>query len=352
MAISDKNLKTIYKVITGLLAGFTLVYFSYLFLDIIILLIISIFIAMIFNPLVTLLENQGINRLVSVLLVFAIGGVVIIFGLNVLIPKIVNQINALTNTLSQEKINSLMLEVELTVKEYIPFIQSTEFAAKLEEFFSGLLFESVNNISNIVSSIVSVLAIFVIVPFITFFMLKDNTRIVNGIINIVPNKYFEFSYYVITQIGVQLGRFIRGWIFDAFMVGFLAALGLTILGIQNSIIIGFIAGIGHLIPYFGPVIGGLPAVIISLIQFGDLSMLPEIVIMFTIIYTLDNGYIQPNIFSKSTDIHPLMIILLILMGSQLMGILGMLIAIPAATVVKTAAKEFYFGYKNYKIIRT
>lgn len=102
MAISDKNLKTIYKVITGLLAGFTLVYFSYLFLDIIILLIISIFIAMIFNPLVTLLENQGINRLVSVLLVFAIGGVVIIFGLNVLIPKIVNQINALTNTLSRK----------------------------------------------------------------------------------------------------------------------------------------------------------------------------------------------------------------------------------------------------------
>ncbi len=352
MAISEKTLKSIYKIVSAATVISALIYFSYLFLDIIILLIISIFLAMILHPLVQIIENRGIKRIISVLLVFAITGVVIIFGLNVLIPKIINQINALTNTLSQEKISTLMLQVEEAVKEYIPFMQSTEFAAKLEELFSGLLFESVNNISNIVSSIVSVLAIAIIVPFMTFFILKDNTKIVNGIINIVPNKYFEFSYYVITQISVQLGRFVRGWIFDAFMVGFMAAIGLTILGIQNSVTIGFIAGVGHLIPYFGPVIGGLPAIIISVIQFGDLSSLPEIVIMFLIIYTLDNGYIQPNIFSKSTDIHPLMIILLILMGSQILGILGMLIAIPAATVIKTAAKEFYFGYKNYKIIRT
>ena len=352
MAISEKTLKSTYKIISAISVVAALAYFSYLFLDIIILLIISIFLAMIMHPLVQIFENRGIKRIISVLLVFAIAGVVIIFGLNVLIPKIINQLNALTNTLSQEKISNLLLEVEEAVKEYIPFIQSTEFATKLEEFFSGLLFDSVNNISNIVSSIVSILAIVIIVPFMTFFILKDNTKIVNGIINIVPNKYFEFSYYVITQISLQLGRFIRGWIFDAFIVGFMAAIGLTILGIQNSVTIGFIAGVGHLIPYFGPVIGGLPAIIISVIQFGDLSSLPEIVLMFLIIYTLDNGYIQPNIFSKSTDMHPLMIILLILMGSQILGILGMLIAIPAATVIKTAAKEFYFGYKNYKIIRT
>jgi predicted PurR-regulated permease PerM len=352
MAISESTLKTIYKSLTTIALAVIVLYLSYIFIDIIILLVISIFIAMIFHPLVTLLENQGIKRIFSVLLVFALSGILIFFGLNVLIPKIANQINALAVTFNRENINSLLQQVEIAVKEYIPFIQSEDFAIKLEDFFSGLIFNSVNNISNIVTSIVSVVSISIIVPFMTFFILKDNTSIINGIINIMPNKYFEFSYYVITEIGVQLGRFIRGWIFDAFIVGFLAALGLAILGIQNSIIIGFIAGIGHLIPYFGPVIGGLPALIISLIQFGDMSMLPEISILFILIYSIDNGYIQPNILSKSTDMHPLMIILLILMGSQLMGILGMLIAIPAATVIKTAAKEFYFGYKNYKIIRT
>jgi predicted PurR-regulated permease PerM len=73
--------------------------------------------------------------------------------------------------------------------------------------------------------------------------------------------------------------------------------------------------------------------------------------MFLIIYTIDNGFIQPNVFSKSTDFHPVTIIVLIIAGSKLLGVFGMLLAIPTATVVKTAAKEIYNGYKNYKIIK-
>jgi len=81
-------------------------------------------------------------------------------------------------------------------------------------------------------------------------------------------------------------------------------------------------------------------------------MLPKIVLMFALIYIFDNGYIQPKVFSKSTDMHPLIIIILVLIGGKLLGVFGMLLAVPAATVIKTAAKEIYYGYKNYKIIRT
>lgn len=350
MTTTEKFFKYFYRTI-GILAllGFIL-YFTSLFLDIIALLIIAILIAMIFNPLVTIFENWGINRMLSVLLVFLLSGVVIFVSLSVLIPKIASQMNTLASTVTEENINILFIQIEEEIKNYIPFVDSAEFAAKMEEFISGLLFESIDNISNIVSSIVSVLAISVIVPFMSFFLLKDNTQIIKGIVNIVPNRFFEFSYWVIDQISFKLGRFVRGWIFDAFLVGALAAIGLTILGIQNSITIGFVAGVGHLIPYFGPLIGGIPAIVISLLQFGNFSMLPEIIIMFVIIYSVDNGYIQPKIFSKTTDIHPLMIILLILMGSQIFGIFGMLLAVPAATVVKTAARAIYFGFKNYKII--
>lgn len=186
----------------------------------------------------------------------------------------------------------------------------------------------------------------------TFFILKDSQRLLHGIINFVPNKYFEVSYNVLTKISIQLSRYVRGWILDAALVGILAGIGLALLGINNAVSIGFIAGAGHLIPYFGPVIGGLPAIIITILQFGDLSMLPSVLILFTVIYTFDNGFIQPNIISKSTDMHPLVIILLILIGSETLGVLGMLLAVPIATVAKTAVKEIYFGYKNYKIINT
>ena len=80
-------------------------------------------------------------------------------------------------------------------------------------------------------------------------------------------------------------------------------------------------------------------------------MAPLIILLVIITYTLDNGFVQPFVFSKSVDMHPIVIILLIIAGSQLFGILGMLLAVPTASVIKTAAKEIYFAFKNYRIAR-
>lgn len=351
MGTEENRTKVILRSALILAIGLFTLYISYLFIDLIFLVIISLLIAFIFNPVVTFLETHGMKRFLAVLIVFSLIGVLVVLGISFMIPKIVKQFNLLASVITKENINRLILQIQAGISDYIPFIDAADFATKTEQFVSTFFLTSVNNFTQIIGGIVSALAIIIIVPFITFFLLKDNKKIVKGIVNLVPNKYFEFSFYVIDKISKQLGKYVRGWILDAFIVGFLSGVGLWILGIKNSATIGLIAGIGHLIPYFGPVIGGLPAILISVLQFGDLSKLPEIVIMFTIIYSSDSGYIQPNIFSKTTDFHPLLIILLILMGGQLLGILGMLLAVPTATVLKTAAKEIYFGYKNYKIIR-
>ncbi len=351
MASQENRSKAVIRSVLGIGLIAFLGYLSYMFLDLIFLVIIALLIAFIFNPVVSFLENHGMKRFLAVIVVFALIGVIVVFGISVMIPKIGSQFNLLAKLITKENINKLLLQLQTNVDDYLPFLNASDLAIKIEEFISTFFLTSVNNLTEILGGIVSAIAIIIIVPFITFFLLKDNKQIVKGIVNIMPNKYFEFSFTVIDKTSKQLGKYVRGWILDAFLVGFVAGIGLWILGIQNSATIGLIAGVGHLIPYFGPLIGGLPAVIISLVQFGDLSKLPEILILFTIIYSFDNGYVQPNIFSKTTDFHPLMIILLILMGSQLLGILGMLLAVPAATVMKTAAKEIYFGYKNYKIIR-
>ncbi len=328
------------------------VFVSYLFSDILAMLAIAILISFIFNPIVDFLEKRGFNRMLSVLIVFLLAGLLITWGISFFVPKVISQLNNLTDKLTEENLQLLIRHFEKSIISAFPFLQNIDIVQKFTTVFQNMILDGVNNISNIVFSIVSIIAILVIVPFMAFFLLKDNQRLLRGIINIMPNKYFEVSYSVLNSIGIQLGRFVRGWLLDALFVGLLSGIGLWILGIDNAVSIGFVAGIGHLIPYFGPIIGGIPAIIISLIQFGNFSMLPSIVLMFTFVYTLDNGFIQPNVFSKSTDMHPLMIIILIIVGSQLLGILGMILAVPIATVVKTAAKEIYLGYKNYKIIRS
>ncbi len=347
----EKGTKTSVKIIFGISLIALVIYLGLLFFDLLVMLAISLLIAMIFNPLVSLLERHKVRRNIAVLVVLGLAAFLIIFGFSVLLPTIAEQMNALASSINQQKINTVFLQVQKSIGEYIPFLDSSDVASKLSEFFSSLFLSGIDNISNIVTRIISVLAIAVIIPFMTYFILKDNKRIIKGMINIMPNRYFEMSYSVIHQISVQLGRFVRGWIFDAFLVGLLSAIGLSILGIKNSVTIGFVAGIGHLIPYFGPIVGGIPALLISIVQFGNLSMLPSIIIMFLIVYTLDNGFIQPNVFSKSVDLHPLAIIVLIIIGSEVMGVIGMLLAVPVATVLRTAAKEIYLGYKQYRIIK-
>lgn len=351
MGISENSTNRIWKILTLSLVIGTIVYLSYYFSDILAVLVISLFVALVFNPIVAFLEKYRINRTVAVLVVFAVAGTLLTLSVSLLVPKIINQLNALAKNISKENIATSIAQMENFLKDYIPIFDSGELADKISDSLSGIVFTSVDNFSKILESVFSVLTVLVIVPFISFFFLKDKDTILNGLIDLVPNRFFEVSYSVLTKITAQLSRFVGAWILDAFLLGLMATAGLTILGIENAISIGFVAGIGHLIPYFGPIIGGLPAILISVIQFGDFSKFPEIVIMFMIIYTVDNGFIQPNVFSKGTDIHPLLIIVFILIGSKLLGVFGMLLAIPAATVIKTAAQEIFSGYKNYRIIR-
>ena len=339
------------KIIPIILGLLILAYLFYIFAQIIAMLVVSILVAMIFNPVVDFIEKTGFKRGLAVLLTFSTTGAFIFIGFSFLAPKIVNQFHTISKAISPENLNAMIGQTEQAFKSLFPFLKSVNLVERVTTFIQDLMMGWVNNLSNIFYSLISILAISVIVPFMTFFLLKDNIKILHGIINIMPNKYFEVSYSVIKKISIQLSRFVRAWILDAFFVGLLSGSGLALLGIHNAASIGFIAGVGHLIPYFGPIIGGIPAIAISLIQFGNFSMLPNIILLFGIIYTIDNGIIQPNVLSKGTDMHPLVIIILILIGSELLGIFGMLLAVPTATIVKTAAREIYYGYKNYKIIR-
>jgi predicted PurR-regulated permease PerM len=298
-----------------------------------------------------MLEQEGFNRLASTLFIFIGLGLFVYLGFSFLIPKFTFQMNQLINTLRDISLHDQLVKIEEEIQSVIPFFPVGELSKRVEEFISNQIVNPFDSISILLTSIVSIAAILVIVPFITFFLLKDSRSIMQGLLQIMPNNYFEASYYVLKKISVQIGRFVRAWIFDATFVGTFCGLGFYIIGIENALPLGVIAGLGHLVPYLGPIIGGIPAIIISIIQFGDMSHVPHIIILLSLVYAFDNGFVQPYVFSKSVDMHPVIIILLIIAGSQLFGLLGMLLAVPTAAVIRTLIKEVYFAFKNYKIAR-
>lgn len=347
----DTTYKKIVNLLLWISGTFLLLYVLFLLSDLIIILALSVLLAFIFVPFVFLLEQRGFSRLSSTLIVFAGLSVTIYLGLSVVIPKFSFQMNQLITRLEQFSLTEQLKAVQDWLAVSLPFIDLTNLTTRLEEVISTQLVNSVESLSLLLSSIVSIVAVLVIVPFITFFLVKDSKKILQGILQMIPNNYFEMSYWIIKKVSLQLGLFVRAWIFDATFVGTLLGFGFYIIGIPNALPLGVIAGLGHLIPYFGPIIGGIPAIILSIMITGDLSQVPLIILVVLIVYIVDNGFVQPYVFGKSVDIHPILIILLIIAGGQLFGLIGMLLAIPVATVIKTTAKEIYFAFKNYRIVR-
>jgi predicted PurR-regulated permease PerM len=347
----DTSYKKFVNLLLWISATFLLLYVLFLLSDLIIILALSVLLAFIFSPFVFLLEQRGFSRLSSTLIVFTGMAIIIYVSLSVVIPKFSFQMNELIDKLKEFKPAEQLIAVQEWLKSSLPFLESSELLKKVDDSFSLLLKDPFASLTSLVSSIVSVIAVLVIVPFITFFLVKDSKRILQGILQMVPNNYFEMSYWIIKKVSLQLGLFVRAWIFDAAFVGTSLGFGFYIIGIPNALPLGVIAGLGHLIPYFGPVIGGVPAIILSIMVTGDLSQVPLIILVVLCVYAVDNGFVQPYVFGKSVDIHPILIILLIIAGGQLFGLVGMLLAIPIATVVKTTAKEVYFAFKNYRIVR-
>ena len=349
--MSDITYKKFFKPLLWLAGIIVSLYLLYLLSDIIIIISIAILLSFIFAPIVTVFEARGFNRLTSTLITFGIFGSVLYLGSSVVIPKFATQLDQLISALENFKFTDALASIEAAIINYLPFIEPGDITKRIQEFFSSQFINSFESFTSILSSIVSVAALIVIVPFITFFLLKDSKRILQGMLNLMPNKYFEMSYWVLKKVSLQLGLFVRAWIFDATFVGVMIGFGFYSIGLENALPLGVIAGLGHLIPYFGPIIGGIPAVIISVVQFGDFSQVPIITFIVLLTYALDNGFVQPYVFGKSVDMHPIMIILLIIAGGTLFGLIGMLLAVPVATVIKTFAKEIYFATKNYRIAR-
>lgn len=190
------------------------------------------------------------------------------------------------------------------------------------------------------------------VMFITFFLLKDR-EIVNNIVNAVtPDKYLENIHRILGETKDLLSRYFLGIALQVSIIATIVTVGLTIVGIPNSLLIGVIAGVINIIPYLGPIIGGTIGISLGLLSNVHLDvsteLLPLLLKMMAVFGTAqltDNLILQPVIFSKSVYAHPLEIFLVIMTAGTLAGIGGMVLAVPVYTFMRIVAKEFFHGYK-------
>jgi len=346
------NSKTIKKVLKFLLV-FVLLYLVFLLMPYIKSLLISIGISFILSfllcPLVDSLENHGLNRTAAVILIFLIFITIIVLGIQFLIPSISEEIKPISQFIQNENAESIIKQLQSKLEKSIPALQKPEIAEKVSTKLHGILTVLIQKSSKIILSVLSSFMLIITIPFITFFFLKDGRRIKKYIIQLVPNRYFEMSLNLIYKSSQKLGAYIRGQLLVSFVIGSLSALALFLLDIPYFFIIGIVAGLANMIPYFGPWVGATPGVIIAFFATGSTSTIVSVIVAFALIQLIDNVLVSPLIVSRSVQIHPLLVILVLLTGSSLAGILGMLIAVPVFAVIQVVIKEIVWSFKNYRL---
>jgi len=188
--------------------------------------------------------------------------------------------------------------------------------------------------------------------FIAYFFLREQGLFTGMITNIVPDKYVVETEHAIDESSQLLVRYFIGIATQIVVITTLVSLLLSLFGIKNALLIAFFAALMNVIPYIGPILGATFAFAITFTSNLDLSfyneLLPvmgKVVIVFGIMQLIDNFLIQPFIFGRSVKAHPLEIFLIVLVGAQLGGILGMVLAIPVYTVLRVIGKVFLSEFK-------
>lgn len=353
MAIQNVNLaaaksnRPFMKVLLLLSVIIVVLWVASFFPDLVLTLIISALLAFILRPLVRLLEYRfSIRRIYSVISVFLFIGAVFVLSGIYFVPIAIERLQVLADSFKNFPFDQKLNEAAINLTSGIPFVNSSTVTLKVHEFVQS----GMQSLKDLFSAAVGFLVNLVIIPFITFFILAEGDTALKRTIERVPNKYFEMTLNVLNKIQLKLVGYLKGWILDSVIVGILNIIGFYIIGVENAILLGIIAGISNLIPYVGPFFGVIPALLVSLVQFGDFRQAYLIIgVTLVLVQLLDNIFIQPICFSKTVDMHPVLVIIVLIIGNSMMGIAGMLLAIPIATILMASAFETYWGLKQYHI---
>lgn len=302
------------------------------------------------NPIVDFFEARKVNRVVTISILFAIILALIVWGLAVAIPNVVNQIEKFATNFpdyvqSSEKHLTKILEDE-RFTQFRPQIEKviSDLSDNLIDISKNLSTKFVNGTSSFLSAATSVIVSLMIFPFILFYLLRDGKSLNGYITNMLPMTWRNDTSTVLTQVNLQLSSYVRGQLIVAATVAFMFSVMFSIIGLKYGVIIGISAGFLNLIPYLGSFLAMIPAFIVALVA-GPLMVL-KVAIVFIIEQTIEGRFVSPLVLGSKLNIHPITILFVLLTSGKIFGFWGVLIGIPVYASVKVIVVYFYKWYRK------
>ncbi|MGE5405937.1 MAG: AI-2E family transporter [Candidatus Saccharibacteria bacterium] len=313
-------------------------YFFYLVRIVFIPFVVAAAIAFIVYPAVKWAELHGIGRTAAILLVYMLiissGSVLLYYSL----PRLTNELNNLALVLPQY-IDGAQLVVKQVHGAAVPLSLGKIVAAGLqhaERMGYQALERFLNGFVTAAGSLFSI----IFTPILAFYFISDWEKIRDEFLGLFPVSKRTDLARLAADIDNVLRGFIRGELLSSLIVGVVTGVVAALLGIKYAFVIGLINGVAELFPYYGPFLGAAPSIALALIQSPRTAIYLGLALL--IIQQLESNLIAPRIVGTRVGLHPLLVVFALLAGGELLGIWGMLLAVPLAAAIKVTARFLFY----------
>lgn len=307
-------------------------------------LFIGIFIAWLFDPIVTKLDKKGIRRLIGTILCYVLFLGIIFLIVYAIIPLLAEQINDFVTTTIPSLYDTSKQWID-NIFNNINRIEGIDAIAMRNEIFKKLELMATNLANSLpdilvisLKTIFSWIGIFGIGLIIGFYLLLDFDKNIDTIYTLIPKKYRKETKRCLTAVNKPLKRFVNGALLDCTVVFVITAIGFSFIGLKSPLLFALFCALTNVIPYAGPYIGGAPAVFVGLTQSTPIGI--AILIFIIAVQAIEGNFFQPLIMSKTTKLSPVTIILGLLVFGHFFGILGMIISTPLIGAIKELVNFF------------
>lgn len=322
--------------------------------------ILAFVLAYILDPAVDVLErrvSRGIAVALLVIPVLLLIAGAIGFG----IPALVTQVEALiarlpaaaaraVEWLEQTRANAgrwnLPFVSDEAIARWLDPARITAYVESRQQAIAQGAWGTVTGVGRGLGFVLSLLGFLVLTPVLMIYLLRDFDNIKERIADLVPLERRERWVHFMGEYDTLLSRFLRGQVIAAALVGVLTWLGLWLAGVPYAGLVGAIAGVFNLVPYLGLIVSTIPLLIIALLSGSFLSIILRAGIVFAIVQTIDSTIAGPRIVGGSVGLHPVWVILALAVGGAFFGLVGLLIAVPIAVLIKLLVREALTRYRT------
>lgn len=306
----------------------------------------ALFVVYLFDPAVVVLERRGMDRGHAFLLLLLLTLICVTIALMFMPSWLrMESIGVSGETFSQRVAVQLSV-LERWIDGNFPMFRSVDIAGEVTAKAAAIATHFFGQLPGLITSF---LVDLLLVPFIAYFMIRDGKTIKRNVVELVPNRYFEMALMVFNRIDQQIGGYLRGRLIECILVAITQALCMGIASIfvlqPQILLISAVCGITNMIPYLGPIMGTIFGALLYLGSDLPITSVYGLVAAAAGAHVIDNIFIAPAVLSHNVDLHPLTVALVLVIGGELLGTLGLLIAIPVASTIKVIAQEFYANYR-------